>query len=116
MLDLITKLTETNQRRFAIWCARRCKTEIPEIADYLDAIEGHYITGNVDRDQLRAANSAAYWAAYSAAHWAAYRAAGRAAYWAAYRAADRDKERKAQRRKIRDMIKKQEEFSTTIGA
>jgi len=132
MKDLINQLTETNQRRFAIWCARRCKTEIPEINAYIDAIEGYYITGGITKEQLRAADSAAYraadlaanraadraadraahWeadcAAYRAAYWAAYWAAYSAAHWVADRAKDRAKERKAQLRKILDMIKRQE--------
>jgi len=80
MLDLINQLTELNQRRFAIWCARRCKTEITEITAYIDAIEGYYIKGNVDKEQLRTADRAAYRASYMAADRAAYCAACCAEY------------------------------------
>ena len=78
-------------RRFAIWCAKRCKTNVIEIKEYIKAIEGHYLNGTHTADELRAA----YWAAYE------LRVADLAAYWAA----DWKKERKAQLAKIKRMLK-----------
>jgi hypothetical protein len=116
-------------RKFAIWCARRCKTTIPEIDACISAIEGYYILGTHTKEQMDAADRAAYWAACRAAYWAAYRpaywaadrAACRAAYWAAYRpaywaadraadwaaywSADRADERRVQVREIKRMLK-----------
>jgi hypothetical protein len=46
-------LSDKQNRKFAIWCAKQCKTKVPEIKTY------------------KAAYSAAYWAAYRAAHVAA---------------------------------------------
>ena len=83
-------------RKFAIWCARRCKTNIPEIKAYIDAIEGYYILGTHTEEQLRAADWAADWAAVSAAV--------SAADWAASRAA----ERRSQVRKIKMLLAKLE--------
>jgi len=83
-------LTDDKNRKFAIWCARSCKSKIPEINAYIDVIEKYY-KGLATQEELdlayRAADRAADWAAYSAAYWAAYWAADSAAYWAADNAA-----------------------------
>jgi len=109
----IKHLTEMNQRKFAVWCARRCKTDVPEIEAYIDAIEAYYVTTAGTKAEMDAAeraaygaadSAAAYGAAFSAAYWAAYWAADSAAHWAADWAA----ESKAQLRKLRAMIKQQE--------
>ena len=97
-------LPNKTNRSFAIWCARRCNTDVKEVVEYIDVIEMCY-NGEATEEELKlayraadlAADRAAYlaadWAAYLAADWAAYRAAdlaaGRAAYRAANRAADR---------------------------
>ena len=109
-------------RQFAIWCAKRCKTDCKEIKEYIKIIEGHYLNGTHTVEDLMAANRAAYWAAYSAAanraaywaaYWAAYSAAANmaadmAADSAAYSAADAKKEKKAQLAKIKRMLKEAE--------
>ena len=59
-------------REFAFWCARQCKTPIPEIKNYIDIIEKYY-NGKATEEELRAADRAADWAAYRAADRAAYR-------------------------------------------
>ena len=89
---VIKFLPEIEQRKFAIWCARRCKTDKKEVADYIDAIEGHYIHGTVTYEAMSAAYSAADSAAYSAAYRAAYSAACRA-------------ECESQLRKLRSIVK-----------
>jgi hypothetical protein len=81
-------MTNLQNRTFAIWCARECKTKVKEIGLYIDAIENYYIKKTITFEQLSAANSAAYWAADRAAYWAADSAANRAAYWAADSAAN----------------------------
>jgi len=104
---VIEFLPEIEQRRFAIWCARRCKTSVIEITDYIDAIEDHYIHGTITYEAMRVAywtaDWTADWAAYRAAYWAAdraaYWAADRAAYWAADRA-----ERKSQLRELKSIV------------
>jgi len=111
---------ERMAREFAIWCARRCKTDCRETKDYLDAIEGYYLNGTHTKEQMtaawsaylaagRAGDVAAYWAAYRAAYaanWAAYWAGDVAAYWAAAdMAAYWASERKAQFAKIKRMLK-----------
>ena len=92
---------DKTNRAFAIWCARLCKTDCKEVTDYIDVIERYY-DGKATKEELEAADRAAYWAAdraayraadradYWAAYWAADRAAYWVAYWAAYRAADRE--------------------------
>ena len=86
-------MSDLQNRTFAIWCARSCKTEVKEIGLYIDAIENYYIKKTGTKEQMEAADSAAYsaadWAAYNAADRAADSAADRAAYSAADRAADR---------------------------
>jgi len=112
-------MPDAMNRKFAIWCARQCKTECKEVGEYIDVIERYY-NGKATQDELNTANRAAYWAAYraanraadSAANWAAYSAANRAAYcaanWAAYRAANgtanRTAARKEQIAKIKELI------------
>jgi 3-keto-L-gulonate-6-phosphate decarboxylase len=89
-------LTDNQNRKFAIWCARSCKSKIPEINNYIDIIEKYY-EGLATIEELRSAARAAYRAADRAtdratdwaADWAAYRAADCAAYCAADWAADR---------------------------
>ena len=95
----VTKfLPDKINRKFAIWCARQCKTKIKEIIEYINVIKKYY-NGAATVAELRAADRAAYnvadraaynaadRAAYNAADRAAYNAADRAAYWAADRAA-----------------------------
>ena len=112
-------MPDAMNRKFAIWCARQCKTECKEIREYINVIERYY-NGKATQDELNtaywAANSAAYWAVFraanSAANWAAYRAANRAAndaaycaaYRAAYRAACWTAARKEQIAKIKELI------------
>ena len=83
-------LPDKTNRAFAIWCAKSCKTSVKEIKDYI-AIMERYWNGKATEEELRAADEAAYeaayWAADEAAYWAAYWAADGAAYWAADRAA-----------------------------
>lgn len=119
-------------RRFAIWCARRFKTDVKEIREYINVIEGFYIKGTHKKEQLEAAERAAertanqasertvyraaYWAAERAAYWAAEWAAEQAAYWAAYQTIDwvvnwtvaSCKERAAQVRWIKRELKREE--------
>ena len=89
----VTKfLPDIENRKFAIWCARQCKTDIPEIKLYIDAIENYYIKKTISKEELDAAD----WAASRAADWAtdwaassaANRSANRSADWAADWAAD----------------------------
>lgn len=116
---------ELDCRTFAIWCARRCKTDVPEIKAYIDSIEGYYLLKTHIKEQMsaagNAADSAVYGASYKAADWAAYCtadcasykavyratycAAYSAAYWAADCAADCAAEVKAQVEKIKRLLK-----------
>jgi len=95
--------TDTQNRTFAIWCARSCKTGIKEIKDFIDAIENYYIKKTITKEQLDAAYLAAAraadWAAYSAADWAAYSAADRVA-----KSADSETNRAEQVKQIINMI------------
>jgi hypothetical protein len=75
-------LPDNINRAFAIWCAKQYKTDKKEITDYIDVIERYY-NGEATKEELGAAN------------WAAYRAAGRAA------------EYKKQIEKLIEMIKEQ---------
>jgi len=85
-------LDDKTNRAFAIWCARRCKTKVKEVTEYIDVIERYY-NGKATKEELQkadwaaysAAYEAAYWAAYESAYWAADRAANEAAYWVAER-------------------------------
>ena len=79
-------MTDLQNRTFAIWCARSCKTKVKEVGLYIDAIGNYYIKKTITIEQLSAAGSAADRAADSAADWAADRAADSAAYSAADRA------------------------------
>ena len=81
-------LTDEENRAFAIWCARQCKTNISEIKTYIDVIERFY-NGDATQEELSAADRAAYREAYSAAYWAA----------------DRAKMRKKQVQKLREILK-----------
>lgn len=113
----VTKFLPDNvNRRFAIWCARQCKIDVKEIADYIDAIEAYYfskgtkrVVEEASRAAYCAADNAVYSAAYRAAYWAAYFAADSAAYnasyWAACWAADSDKMEKNQIKKLKELIK-----------
>ena len=104
-------LTDNQNRKFAIWCARSCKSKIPEINNYIDIIEKYY-EGLATIEELRSAARAAYRAADRATDWAASRAASRAADCAAYRgadwAADMAAMRKKQIEKLKDIIKEGE--------
>jgi hypothetical protein len=126
-------LPDTINRAFAIWCARQCKTKIPEIKTYINIIEKFY-NNEATRKELGAADWTAYRAADRvagvigrAADWAAYWAAAGAAAWttspsgnsavAASRATDRASDwaadgvamRKKQLKKLIDIIRKWEE-------
>ena len=116
----VTKfLPEKVNRKFAIWCARQCETEVIEIKKYRDVIEQFY-NGTATKEELAAARGAAYRAAYWASDWAAdrvaYWAAYRASYWAADRAADWAADRaaywaavrKKQIKKLQKLIKEEE--------
>ena len=92
-------LNSKTNRKFAIWCARRCKISIQAITDYVDITEKYY-NGKATKEELRAARSVAcstsYHVAYHAINHAAYytadyaanHAADYAAYFAAYHAID----------------------------
>ena len=83
---VFSKMAETKTaRRFAIWCAKRCVTNVAEIKEYIKVIEGHYLNGTHTAGELMAAG----WSADRAADWAA----------------DWKKERKAQLAKIKRMLK-----------
>jgi len=85
----VTKfLSDKVNRKFAIWCARQCETEVEEIADYIDVIERYY-DNKATKKELDAAN----WAADMAAD----RTADRAADWAADSSADRTADMAADR-------------------
>ena len=58
-------LPDNINRAFAIWCLRQCKTDVKEIADYIDTIERYY-AGKATKDELNAADRAAYRAAHGA--------------------------------------------------
>jgi|GEM_PF-3512960 len=81
-------MTKLQCRIFAIWCAKRCKTDAKEIKDYIKAIEAYYITKKGTKKEMLAT----YWAY-------------RAAYWAADRAADKAAECKVQVNKIKKILK-----------
>ena len=105
----VTKfLPDIENRKFAIWCARQCKTDIPEIKLYIDAIENYYIKKTISKEELDAADWAAYRAADWAADWAAYGVAYMAADWAAdwaeYRAAS-SAARKKQITKLKKIVR-----------
>ena len=91
-------LSDKTNRKFAIWCAEQCKTDVQEIKDFIKVIKRYY-AGKATAEELKAANRAAYWAADWAADWAAYGAAYRATNWAAYRAADWAADGAAERQK-----------------
>ena len=116
---------ERTAREFAIWCAKRCKTDCKEIKEYLKVIEGYYLLGTHTKEELGVAHDlvhdsahySSYWAAYDLAHysahdssyWAAhdssYWATHDSAYWAAHYSAHDTAERKAQLAKIKRMLK-----------
>lgn len=122
MKNRIKKLTEKQQREFALICASRAvdRVNIPELNEYFTlvcfAVEADMLEETKKTGEYRAAYwvadqaayRAAYWVAYRAAYWAAYwvadQAANRAAYWAAYRAADRKKETKIQNEILDNML------------
>lgn len=99
---VIQFLPNIENRKFAIWCARRAnRNNIPKITRYIDTAEAFYVFGTLTRaemDAYRVAYNAAYneavdtaateWEAYNSAYWAADRAADLAADLAAYWAAD----------------------------
>ena len=101
-------LTDKQNRKFAIWCARQRKTDRVKIKKYIDVTEKFY-AGLATQEELAgaysavdyAADSAAYYAAYSAAYSAAYYAAYYAAYFAAYSA----DERKKQIKKLKEIVR-----------
>ena len=105
-------LSDKTNRKFAIWCAEQCKTDVQEIKDYIKVIKRYYAGKATDKELKAAAERAAYWAAYKAADWATDRAAERAAYsaadwaaeWAAYWAAYWATERQKQIKKLLTMI------------
>ena len=97
-------MPDAMNRKFAIWCARQCKTECKEVREYIDVIERYY-NGKATQDELDAAYRAANRAAYWAACWTAYRAANRAAYSAADSAAAR----KEQLAKLKELIESEGE-------
>ena len=84
-------LPDIENRKFAIWCAKSCKSEIPEIIAYIYAIERFYMLKTGTEEKMISASWAAYSASYQAADSASYQAADSAAYkaadWAASRAA-----------------------------
>ena len=96
-------MPDAMNRKFAIWCARSCKTECKEIREYINVIERFY-NGKATEDELAAADSAANSVAYDAAYNVAYSAADNAAYRAAYRAAAR----KEQLTKLKELIVSEE--------
>lgn len=117
-------LPDNVNRAFAIWCARQCKCDTPEVNNYIDVIEKHYIDKAATEEEMKAADRAACgavcwyacwavdWTAYMAAHMAAYKASDRAvcwaSYWTAYRsvcwASYRDAERSNQLDKLKELV------------
>ena len=87
---------EETARRFAIWCAKRCKTKRKEIKGYLKAIEGYHLKGTHTKEQMMVA--------YKAADRGADRAAVSAAVSGTW-VTCKKKERKAQLAKIKRMLK-----------
>ena len=89
-------LPDIENRKFAIWCARRVnRNNSSKITRYIDAVEEFYIFGTMTktefdecREAYNAADTAADTAAYCAADSVAYRAAYSVAYYAAGWAAD----------------------------
>ena len=59
-------LSDKTNRKFAIWCAEQCKTDVQEIKDYIKVIKRYY-AGKATDEELMAADGAAYRAAYGAA-------------------------------------------------
>lgn len=108
--EVVQLLPEVENRKFAIWCARRAnQNNIPAVAKYLDAAEAFYVFGTLTKtefDECRAEFCAGWeaaaanpeeWltdcAAYRSSDWGAYKfpkwAAYNASYWAAkYEVAD----------------------------
>jgi len=103
--------TNLQRRKFAIWCARQCETEVKKIKEFTDTAEKYYIYKTVTKEELDKACNAAYraagGAAYSAAYWAADRIADRAAFNAAYSVVY-SVARKKQVEKIKNLLKGKE--------
>ena len=82
-------LPDKVNRKFAIWCARQCKTKLKEIKDFIDVTEKFY-NGEATKEELILADKTACRKAFRTADWMAYNAAYNAAYsgayWAAYNA------------------------------
>ena len=88
---VIQFLPNIENRKFAIWCARRVnRNNVSKITRYIDTVEEFYVFGTLTKKEMDA-EYATYNAAYRAADWATYNAAYSAAYCAAdsvaYRAA-----------------------------
>ena len=103
VLEIIESLSDVNNRKFAVWCARRANRDnIPAVAKYLDAAEAFYIFGTITEKELNesraeycagweAAAISPNWlqecTAYKTSDWGAYKfpkyAAYNASYWAA---------------------------------
>ena len=88
-------ITDKQNRKFAIWCARQCAPKIAEITAYVDMIEKFY-NGEATQDELEAAYCEAYWAAGGAAYCEAY--------WAADCAAEKIKMLQKQIAKLKEII------------
>lgn len=91
-------LSDEQNKHFAIWCARQCKTDVPEIGAYIDAIEAYYF-GDGTGDEMWAACDAACDVAYNVAC-----SASRSAAHNAVHSARRAAERKKQMAKIRILL------------
>ena len=105
-------MSDTKNRKFAVWCARQCKTKIKEIIEYINTIEKFY-EGKATQEEVgvakRVADSArgntgdivAYSAAVSAAGSARGNTADNAAYRASYRAAENAAHNQMRRKQIK---------------
>ena len=91
MKKLIGKMTNRQQREFALICASRAvdRVNVPELNEFFMLVCFAVESGML----VEIKGSAAYRAAYSAADWAefqtTYSATGSTACWAAYSAAER---------------------------
>ena len=116
-------LPDIVNRKFAIWCARQCKTNNFTVKKYIDIIEKYYIFKTATKKEMQLAkkvayytvNMTGYWTAYWTAFSTAYRvteiAAGSAANWTAETVADNTVNwiicRKKQIKKLRKLIKEE---------
>ena len=105
-------MSDTKNKKFAVWCARQCKTKVKEIIEYINTIEKFY-EGKATQEELGVADRVAEWEADRAVDKAAELVADRAAdsargntadnaaYRASYRAADNAAHNQMRRKQIK---------------